>query len=126
MVVDTREPACDRLLRHYALVFNRLAAWPEVQSRLGLTMLAYDQPDAAQIEAFSGGVDWVQILSKERDALDQLSAQLGILPLGQRWCEPVEANAILVSPQLTAWALIPHEQATMMARNIATIVHFVE
>jgi hypothetical protein len=33
---------------------------------------------------------------------------------------------VLVSPRQEAWALIPHEAPAAMARNIRTIIEFVE
>lgn len=126
LAVDTGAPACSRLLRHYASVINRLAAWPEIQAQLRLTVLAYDRPDAAAVTAFSGGASWAEVLSAETQSLDRLSGQLGILPDPGNWCAETQANAILVAPDRTSWALIPHEQAAMMAHNIRTIIAFVE
>ena len=110
-------------LRH---VFNRLAAWPEIQSNLRLSVLAYDQPDADAITAFTGGVSWAEVFSAEPQRLDPLSRQLGILPDQAAWCSETAANAVLVAPDQKRWALIPHEQAAIMAHNISTIIAFVE
>ena len=123
---NTALAPCRDLVRHYAFVLNRLAARPKLQARLRLTVLAYDQPDTAAAEAFGGGADWVEVISGEPQQLDGLSAQLGILPAGGAWCSGVQANAVLVSPQREAWALIPLEQAAMMARNVRTVIDFVE
>ncbi len=126
LVADTREQACSQLLDHYAFVFNRLAAWPSIQARLRLSVLAYDRPDATSLDTFVGGRDWVDVITGDTAQLDSLSAQLGILPGGGHWCSDTQANAILVSPERANWALIPHEQAAIMARNIGTIIDFVE
>ncbi len=126
LVANSREPACQQLLRHYAIVFNRLAAWPRIQETLRLSVLAYDRPDAETITAFTGGVTWAEVVSAAPDRLDLLSAQLGIRPDPQTWCSPAAGNAVLVAPNGTRWALIPYEQAAMMARNIRTIIEFVE
>jgi hypothetical protein len=113
-------------MRHYATVFNRLAAWPTIQDNLRLTVLAYDRPDAAAVTAFTGGVEWAEILSTDPQQLEPLGRQLGILPDPDAWCGETGANAILVAPDRKRWALIPNEQAAMMARNISTIIAFVE
>ena len=126
LAADTRVPECVRLIRHYAIVFNRLAAWPTIQENLRLTVLAYDGPDATAVTAFSGGVQWAEILSADPRQLDGLSRQLGILPAQDAWCTETGTNAILVAPDGKGWALIPYEQAAMMARNISTIIAFVE
>jgi len=123
---DTRVAECGRLLRHYANVFNRLAVWPEIQSNLRLSVLAYDRPDADAITAFTGGVSWAEVFSAEPQRLDPLSRQLGILPDQAAWCSETAANAVLVAPDQKRWALIPHEQAAIMAHNISTIIAFVE
>ena len=126
VAAETGVAECSQLLRHYAHVFNRLAAWPDIQGRLRLTVLAYDQPDAAAVSRFTGGVSWAQVISTDPQQLDLLSHQLGILPGRDAWCTATAANAILVAPDQKRWALIPYEQAAMMARNISTIIAFVE
>jgi len=126
LAADTRVPECRQLLRHYAIVFNRLAAWPHIQENLRLTVLAYDRPDPSAITAFTGGVTWADVISTATDPLDRLGSELGILPDPDAWCGPLSANAVLVAPDRRRWALIPHEQAAMMARNISTIIQFVE
>ncbi len=126
LVADTRAVACRDLLWHYASVLNRLAAWPDAQDRLRVTLLAYDRPDAAAIDAFRDGVGWLEVVTGSPAELDSVSEQLGILPHGEPWCSPQQANAILVAPDRTAWALIPYEQPAIMAHNIRTIVSFVE
>lgn len=126
VVADTRAPACTELVRHYASVINRMAAQPKIQQRVRLTLLAYDQPTQAAADAFTRGLGWVEILSAVPQVLDSLSGQLGIQPTGPDACRPPQANAILVAPGAVAWALIPYEQAAIMARDIATIIAFVE
>lgn len=126
LVADTSAPACAALLRHYALVYNRLAEHAQLQQRLRLTLLAYDQPDDAQIANFIGTAPWVDVISAAQPALQELSAQLGIQPLTDDWCSPIQSNGMLLSPAREAWALLPHEAPVIMAGNIATIVEFVE
>lgn len=126
LTVDTRVVACRQLMRHFAQVFNRLAPWPRIQSNLRLTVLAYDQPNPAAVTAFSGGVTWAEVVSATPDRLDPLSAQLGILPNRDGWCTGTDANGILVAPDQTRWALIPYEQAAIMAHNLSTVIEFVE
>ena len=124
--VDTRHAECETLLHHYTLVINRLAAHPQIQQNLRLTTLAFDTPSQASIEAFRAQRDWVEVISAEPEMLDALTQDLGIAPLTNNWCEPIEANAILVAPNQRRWALIPHEQAAIMAHNIRTVIEFVE
>lgn len=126
LAADTRAPQCHELLRHYASVINRLAAWPQVQARLRLTLLAYDGPDARAITAFSGDAGWVEVVSAPAAQLDHIAGQLGILPVADEWCTSQQANSILVAPDGKAWALIPFEQTTIMANNIRTTIAFVE
>jgi hypothetical protein len=126
LVADTRAAECRQLMRHFATVFNRMAPSPQIQAHLRLTLLAYDRPEPAAVTAFTGGVTWVEVVSAEREQLDTLSAQLGILPNPGGWCSATAANSILVAPDQTRWALIPYEQAAIMARNILTLIDFVE
>lgn len=126
VAVDTTEPACAELLRDYAFARNRLAPAPDIQRNLRLTLLAYDQPDDAQTAAYSDDADWVDVISAEPRRLDSLAAELGILPTAGHWCRPTQSNAILVSPQAEAWALIPREQPAQMAGNIRAVIEFVE
>lgn len=126
LVADTGVAQCSQLLRHYANVFNRLAVRPRIQENLRLSMLAYDQPDAAGVLRFTGGVGWAEVVSADPQLLDRLSRQLGILPSQDAWCSGTASNAVLVAPNQKRWALIPNEQAAMMARNISTIITFVE
>lgn len=126
VAADTRAAACTRLLHHYALVFNRLAAWPRIQERLRLTLLAFDHPDADAISRFTAGATWAEVISADPEALNRLGEQLGISPDPNSWCSPATANAVLVAPDDRRWALIPYEQAAIMAHNIRTIIAFVE
>jgi hypothetical protein len=126
LVADTRVGQCRQALRHFAMVVNRLAAWPKVQGRLHLAVLAYNRPDAGAAAEFTGGAAWVELISGDTDDLDRLSGQLGIAPGGLDWCESYQANTVLVAPDQTAWALIPYEQAGIMAHNIRSIVTFVD
>jgi hypothetical protein len=125
-VVDTRVPACTERLREYRFMRNRLAGAPSVQSRLRLTLLAYDQPDAAQRRAFTADADWIDLVSADPAALDRLSGELGILPGIGDWCSPVQSNLVLVSPRQEAWALVPYEDPATIARNVRTVIEFVE
>ena len=126
VVGDTRATACGELLRHYALVINRLAHRPKLQPRLRLTLLAYDQPDTTARAAFAGAADWVEVLSAPPPVMDALIGQLGIAPAADGWCTATQDSAILVAPDAVAWALIPYEQTAIMAHDIATIIDFVE
>lgn len=125
-MIDTRAAACGELLRHLALLRNRLAGWPRIQPRLRPTLVALDAPDATTIEGFAPGQDWIDVVTAEPGQLGAFAADLGIAPDRTGVCSPVQTNAVLASPDGRRWALIPHEQAAIMARNIATIIRFVE
>lgn len=124
LTADTRAPACAAVLRDMRFLYNRLAAWPDLQARLRVTVLAYDAP--AQPPDPSAGAEWIDMLGAAPPTLDRLAGQLGILPTGNDWCSDHQASAILVSPHNEAWALIPYEQPAIMADNVRTIIQFVE
>ena len=126
LVADTRAPACAALLRHFAQVFNRLAAWPDIQAKLRLSVLAYDEPDKAAITAFTAGVSWAEVVSADPQQLAQLTQELGIAPGGTDWCGENQRTGVLVSPARRRWALLPYEPAPAMARNLQRIIAFVE
>jgi hypothetical protein len=125
VAVDSGAPRCRDLLRHFALVRNRLAGWPEIQQRLRLTLLDYAPPSVEQSPIPLDG-DWIERLAPGPAVLDELTGSLGILPGRKDWCTPTQANGILVAPDLRRWALLPYEQPAIMAQNIATVVQFVE
>jgi hypothetical protein len=125
--VDTSNSDCQRLVRDYGFLRNRLASVPALQQRLRLTLLAYGQADDdEQAKALTASDDWIDVLSATPSALDRLAAELGNLPTSTKWCDRHQGNAILVSPQAEAWALIPYELPETMAHNVRTIIEFVE
>lgn len=126
VAIDTRLPACAELLEHYAFVVNRLAAWPVIQDRLRVTLLAYDRPELTAAEAFTEGLPWAELITAPPRDLDELAGQLGILPLASGRCSPEQGYAALVSPKAEQWALIPHEQTATMAHNVRTIIDYVD
>ena len=124
VAVDTRLPACDDLLRHYALVVNRLAPWPKLQARVRLAALADENNHG--IDTFAAGVAWADVVSLDDASRTALAQQLGLVATERADCSPAAAYSILVAPDGAAWALIPYEQAAIMAHNISTIIRFVE
>lgn len=124
--VDTNSDDCQRLVRDYAFMRNRLASAPHVQQQLRLALLAYDEPTDEQTATLIGNAGWIDVISASPGALDRLAAELGNLPTSPNWCDRHQGNAILVSPQREAWALIPHELPETMAHNVRTIIEFVE
>lgn len=126
VVVDTRDPACRSALTRFGLMMNRLAAWPTIQARVRLTVLAYDAPPDADALDFRRGASWIDVVGSESAVLDRLSADLGILPNGTDWCTPTELNGILVDPERRRWALIPYEAPKTMAHNVQAVIQFVE
>mgnify|MGYP001554130277 FL=1 len=126
LVIDTQSPSCSALLRHFAHVFNRLAAWPDIQANLRLSLLAMDQPNEGAIAAFTAGASWVEVVSADPQQLAQLSEELGITPGGADWCGENQRTGALVSPTRRRWALLPYEPAPGMARNLQRIIAFVD
>ena len=126
LVVDTREPACRSALPQFGLMMNRLAAWPKIQERVRLTVLAFDAPPDVEARDFRGGATWIDVVSADRVALEELSADLGIRPDGTRWCAPTGLNGVLVDPAGRRWALIPYEEPKTMAHNVQAVIQFVE
>lgn len=124
--VDTDRAACRELRDDYALVINRLAHRPALQARVRVAMLAYDRPDAQAGSGFATAYPWLDLIAIAAPQRDRLAAELGILPTTDDWCRGPQASAILVAPDAVAWALIPHEQADIMAHNIITLIDFVE
>jgi hypothetical protein len=126
LTADTRVEACATALRRFALMMNRLAAWPKIQSRVRLTVLAHDEPSAEQTLAFDAGATWIDVVSAPRADLERLTGALGILPDRKRWCAPTQLNSMLVAPNGQRWALIPYEDPETMAYNVQAVIQFVE
>lgn len=126
LVADTREPACRTALPRFGLMMNRLAAWPKIQERVRLTVLAYDAPPDAEALAFRAGATWIDVVSAEKADLDPLSEDLGIRPDGTGWCVPTRLGSILVDPDRRRWARIPFEDPATMAHNVQAVIQFVE
>ncbi len=123
---DTTADACRQLLRDYALMFNHLAVRPDLQSNLKVVVLAYDRPDLAQQTTFTGGVTWAELLIGDPDAMDNVATQLGLSTSGIAWCSLGNDAAVLVGPDDTQWALLPHGEPDIMAHTLIGIIDFVE
>jgi hypothetical protein len=126
VVADTQMEACRVALPQFGLMMNRLAAWPSIQPRVKVSVLAYDQPSLTRAEDLRAGASWLEIVSAAPLDLDQLSGTLGILPDPTRWCVPEQLNGILIDPQHRRWALIPFEDPKTMAHNLQAVIQFVE
>lgn len=126
LAADTGDAACRAWRRNFSLVINRMAHRPALQERLRLSVLAYDRPDPQDVREFAWEDPRVEVFNAATSELDTLGGQLGLLPSADDWCVATQANAILVAPDATAWALLPYESADIMARNILTIIDFVE
>jgi hypothetical protein len=125
IVTDLQTAACQELLRHFALVRNRLAGWPDIQRRIRLTLLDFGHVSPGVLEPLIAE-DWMERPTLDQVQLAELTASLGIQPAAGALCTATQANAVLVAPDLRRWALLPYEQPAIMAHNIATIVQFVE
>ena len=126
VVADTGQERCLAAMRHFGLTINRLAAWPDIQPRVRVSVLAYDQPSLTRAEQLRGGAPWLEIVSAPASDLDRLSGPLGLLPDPARWCAPSQLNGILVDPDQRRWALIPYEEPKTMAFNLQAVIQFVE
>ena len=126
LVVDTGRDDCLAAIRRFGLMINRLAAWPDIQPRVRVSMLAYDRPSLTRAEQLRGGAPWLEIVSAPASDLDRVSGPLGLLPDPARWCAPSQLNGILVDPDQRRWALIPYEDPKTMAYNVQAVIQFVE
>jgi hypothetical protein len=126
VAADTRVADCQKALRRFGLMMNRLAAWPGIQPRVRVSVLAYDQPNLTSAERTRGGAPWLEVITAPVPDLDRLSSSLGILPDPARWCSPAQLNSILVEPDRRRWALIPFEDPQTMAHNVQAVIQFVE
>jgi len=126
LVADTTRERCRAALPRFGLMMNRLAAWPSIQPRVRLTVIAYDGPSSDAALKFKGGAPWVDVISADPVSLDALSGDLGILPDPLQWCEETQLNSVLVAPDGRRWALIPFEDPKTMAFNVQAVIQFVE
>jgi hypothetical protein len=123
---DTTAAACADLLRDFGFARNRLAAVPDIQARLRLVMIAFDDAVDGRGDRLAGGSDWIDVIRPTAGERDRLAGELGILPTGSVACTGTDATAVLVSPRHEAWARVTHEQPAAMARNIRSVIEFVE
>jgi len=126
VAVDSQVEACRSAIRRFGLMMNRLAAWPKIQPRLRVTLLAFDIPTSEQAAAFAGGASWIDTVAATKPELQGLASDLGIQPDNARWCTPTQLNSILVAPDSTRWALIPYEDPETMAYNVQAVIQFVD
>ncbi len=118
---DSTNPACNRLLAHYTSVFSRLAARPAIQQHLRLIMLDRQNSPLSTQHPWQQH-NWSQVEQLTADRHHALTKALGIQPIGNRWCEKIQATAALLDPQWRLTALIPYEQPAKMAHNIQVII----
>jgi len=111
--------ACDTLLEHYVEVVNRLAAWPDIQARVNLVLI-----DSGQqlIGPLWKNVEWASVLSLPGEQMLNLTSQLSIVPLGNRWCEDVQATAALIGPGNQSHALLPLDKPSEIAESLRLII----
>lgn len=121
LIVLPGEPGlhCDALLEHFVDVVNRLAAWPKIQQRIRFVLLASS--------GAAGGIRWNHVPWAKVQMLDQetqlaLSTQLGIAPIGTRWCQDVQATAALIGPGNQVHALLPLDKPAKIAESVRLIV----
>lgn len=111
--------SCDTLLNHYIEVVNRLAAWPQIQARISLTLI-FTSGTAPKFTW--NNVEWAHMQHMTEAQMLQLTGELGIAPLGNRWCEDVQATAALIGPGNQTRALIPLDKPAKIAESLRLII----
>jgi len=111
--------SCDALLDHYIEVVNRLAAWPQIQARISLTLI--ETSGSAPGVAWSN-VKWAHVQPMTEAQMLQLTGKLGIAPLGNRWCEDVQATAAVIGPRNQTRALLPLDNPAEIAESLRLII----
>jgi len=111
--------SCEALLAHYIEVVNRLAAWPNIQKRIRLILV--DSADAP-IGPTWKSVEWAHIQAMTEQQMLEFTGQLGIAPLGTRWCEDVQATAALIGPGRYSHALLPLDKPADIAESLRLII----
>lgn len=122
LVVDTTANACTQVLDHYTSVYNRLAGTPKIQAALRLVTLPYNTDNKEHVGKWLAHRSFVTAFLGTEESLEKLTADLGILPLGNRWCKDTQATAALVDKEGYTRALIPFEEPATMAMNLRTII----
>lgn len=112
--------ACDDLLDHYVRVINRLAAWPAVQSRIRLSLLNFSGRAPGTAWQRYG---WARSYPLSKAEVLELTSQLGIAPVGNRWCLDVQATTALLGPGAEVRALLPLDKPAEMAESLRLLLH---
>jgi len=111
--------ACDKLLGHYIEVVNRLAAWPAIQERLQL--IIFNSGNRPPGPAWKN-VEWAHVQEMPETQILRLTGQLGIAPLGTRWCQDVQATTALIGPVNRVHALLPLDKPEKIAESLRLII----
>lgn len=111
--------ACDALLRHYLEVYNRLAVYPEVQKKLYLALLSDREVQASLLWQHMA---WAQVYPMEAANHQQLFAALQLPPIGNRWCQDVQATTALLSPDRQHYASLPLDEPQQMVKNLQALI----
>ena len=111
--------ACDQLLAHYIEVVNRLAAWPDIQSRVRLALL---QTTTRPPSTAWQNVTWASTHTLPEADMLALTGNLGIAPIGNRWCQDVQGTAALLGPENRAYALLPLDNPSDIAESLRLII----
>jgi hypothetical protein len=110
--------ACDRLFDQYVEVYNRLAAYPKIQSRLHLALLTTASDEHHPWPVY----DWAKVYRLTPAQRDKLTSAAGIAPIGNRWCQDVQATAALAGPGASVRALLPLDKPAEMAESLRLII----
>ena len=112
-------PACDQLLDHYIEVFNRLAIAPRLQDKLHLALL---NSSATAPTLGWKQIDWAETYPVAQEQLLRITGELGIAPIGTRWCRDVQATAAVIGPGAEARALLPMDKPARIAESLRLII----
>lgn len=111
--------ACDQLLNHYIEVINRLAAWPDIQSRIRVALI--DSSGRTGSLAWQR-VGWAESYNVNQEDMLRLTSTLGIAPVGNRWCRDVQATAALIGPGNEVHALLPLDKPAEIAESLKLMI----
>lgn len=119
LIVGEPSSTCDQLLAHYIEVYNRLAAWPRVQGAVHLVLTHSSSATPPLWQSY----DWTQAIRLSAERLAKLSIDAGITPIGNLWCEGVQATAAVIGPGAQVPALLPLDKPAAMAESLRLLIN---
>ena len=116
------DPSCEQLLREFTQTVNRLAAWPKLQSRIRLHLLASRAPAGQSLWHF---VPWASVQWSEPPARRELLQQLGFAQTAPPWCG-ADAHLALTGPDQRLYALVTLDKPSRMAESLRQLIDTLE